>query len=347
MPTSTPPSSLPPITPPGVRRLLGRRWPHRHHRSRRDPRGSRERPSRRISPRCGPPRVRSWPRPSPSCRRGAGPADHAPRRRDAGRADRRARRRRRGPTDPQAGAGPGRRRPRRDGPGRRRRRRGRASPTRPRRSWSRWSTRRRREVRELLAYPPESAAGIMTPDFVAVAPVPDGRRGARAAPPGRRRGRDGLLRLRHRSGDRAAARRAVAAQPGAGAALEAGLAADGHRRRQRPGRRRPGDRRAAAEQAQLAGAAGRRRAGSAARDHHGRRRRRRPAGGGRRGHRAAGRLAAAGRAVPAGQPAAPVPQADRLAAGAVRGRGVHRHRPAATSRRPSPRWSRWRSSSRS
>src|SRR5437868_5429783 len=27
-----------------------------------------------------------------------------------------------------------------------------------------------RDVRDLLAYPPESAAGIMTPDFVAVAP---------------------------------------------------------------------------------------------------------------------------------------------------------------------------------
>ena len=54
------------------------------------------------------------------------------------------------------------------------------------------------EVQELLAYPEDTAGGIMTTEFVAVAGNPDGGRDDRPAARARARRRDDLLRLRRR-----------------------------------------------------------------------------------------------------------------------------------------------------
>ena len=180
------------------------------------------------------------------------------------------------------------------------------------------------DVRELLNYPPESAAGIMTPDFVAVAPYLTAD--------------EALAQLGRVAEEAETIYYVYVTEPATGRLLGvlslrslvlsprwklvSQLMYTGRHPRQ--GRRGPGDGGAPARQEQLPGAAGRRRAGSAARDHHRRRRGRRPPGGSRRGHRAPRWLAAAGRAVPARQHLPPVSQAGTLAAGAVRGWGVHR-----------------------
>ena len=56
------------------------------------------------------------------------------------------------------------------------------------------------ELRDLTRYPPDTAGGIMTPAFVAVAADATRRAGDRRHPPARRRRRDRQLHLRHRPG---------------------------------------------------------------------------------------------------------------------------------------------------
>ena len=177
--------------------------------------------------------------------------------------------------------------------------------------------------------------------------VPDGRRGAGAARTGGRRGRDDLLRLRHRSADAAAARRALAAQPGALAALEAGLAADDTPTSRASGptpirRRRPACWTSNSylalpvvdDQDRLLGIITADDAADVLLEEAGE------------------DIERLGGSQPLEEPylrasiVAPVPQAGRLAAGAVRGRGVHRHGAAPLRGHARARWSRWRSSSR-
>ena len=160
----------------------------------------------------------------------------------------------------------------------------------------------------------------------------DRRQRDRRDPRPRRPGRDGRLRLcgrRRAPPDRRPVALPADAQPGRDGGDRADRADDGPG----PGLGRPRGRGEPPDRAQPARDPGRRRRGPPPRDHHPGRRGRRPRGGGDRGHRAARRLPAAERPVSPVERRPPRPQAARLAAPAVRGRGVHRHGPAGLLRR--------------
>ena len=89
------------------------------------------------------------------------------------------------------------------------------------------------EVRDLLAYPEDSAGGLMTTEFVAVPADADDGRDDRPPARARARRRDDLLRLRRRR-RRAAGRRPVAARPDRRAAGDADRRGDDRRARRRP-----------------------------------------------------------------------------------------------------------------